>query len=172
METTPQTPVPPANENPASFVVPTPKPSNLPLGIIGGLVAAVAGAGIWAAITVATKYQIGYMAVGVGFLVGFAVRFLGRGSTQVYGVAGAVLALLGCVAGNLFSGIGFISAEQGVPFFQILGALSPSDAFEILKLMASPMDLLFYGIAIACGYKYSMVAAIPVEAPAQGTPAT
>lgn len=36
---------------------------------------------LWAAITVATGHQIGYMALTAGFIVGFAVRFAGRGMT-------------------------------------------------------------------------------------------
>ena len=66
--------------------------NNNPLAIIGGLIAALVGAAIWAAITVETGYQIGYMAVGVGFLVGFAVRIFGKGTTQAFGIIGAVLA--------------------------------------------------------------------------------
>jgi len=40
---------------------------NLSLGVGGGIAAAVVGAIIWAIITVVTGYQIGWMAVGVGF---------------------------------------------------------------------------------------------------------
>ena len=35
---------------------------NLPLGLLAGLGAALGGAVLWAVITVATEYQIGYMA--------------------------------------------------------------------------------------------------------------
>jgi hypothetical protein len=172
METTPQSPLPHANDNANSFVVPTPKPSNLLLGAIGGLAAAAVGAGVWAAITVATEYQIGYMAVGVGFIVGLAVRFLGRGSTLAFGVVGAALSLLGCVAGNLLSGVGFIAASQDVPFAEVLRTVGPDEAFKILKLMASPIDLLFYGLALWCGFKYSMVAEAAAGSPPAGAPAS
>ena len=43
---------------------------NLGLGILGGVMAAVVGAALWAIITVAINYQIAWMAIGVGFLVG------------------------------------------------------------------------------------------------------
>jgi hypothetical protein len=42
---------------------------NLSFGIVGGAVAAAVGATIWAIITAVTNYQIGWMAVGVGFLI-------------------------------------------------------------------------------------------------------
>ena len=51
---------------------------NLLFGIIGGVVAAGIGASIWALINVAANYQIGWMAVGVGFLVGYAVRIVAK----------------------------------------------------------------------------------------------
>src|SRR5690348_8928868 len=68
--------------------------------IVGGLSAALLSAVLWAVITVATKYQIGYMAVGVGLLVGFAVRLFGAGVDQYFGIIGAFFSLLGCLLGN------------------------------------------------------------------------
>ena len=41
---------------------------NLPLGFFIGLIASIVGAILWAAITVATEYQIGYMAIAIGLL--------------------------------------------------------------------------------------------------------
>ena len=130
---------------------------SLPLAVIVGALSAGVGAALWAAVTVATKYQIGWMAVGVGFLVGFAVRFAGKGMTPVFGGVGAVFALLGCVGGNLLSAVGFISLESEMGFFEILMRLTPGVATEVLSVTFSPMDLLFYGIAVYEGYKFSFV---------------
>lgn len=131
---------------------------NLPLALAGGFAAALAGAIIWAAVTVATKYQIGWMAVGLGFLVGWTVRVLGKGITKPFSIAGAALALLGCLLGNLFSVCGFLAAEQEAPVvrvcLQVLG--KPAAAMELMKITFSPMDLLFYGIAVYEGYKFSI----------------
>ena len=52
---------------------------NLFIGALAGLAAAMLGAGVWAAVTVLTEYQIGWMAVGIGVLVGFSMRFAGIG---------------------------------------------------------------------------------------------
>jgi hypothetical protein len=131
--------------------------ANLPAAILGGLVAAVAGALIWAVITVATKFQIGFMAVGVGFLVAWAVRTLGKGHTNVFGVVGGGCALLGCLLGNLLSDCGFIAADRGVSVvsitMKVLG--SPSTAASLLQATSNGMDLLFYAIAVYEGYKLS-----------------
>lgn len=130
--------------------------NNLLLAILGGLVAALIGAAIWAVVTVSTGYQIGWMAVGIGFLVGYAVRYLGRGSSPAFGVVGAVLAVLGCAVGNLFSGIGFIAGEAGLDFISTALQFNYAASFELLGDMFAPMDILFYGIALYEGYKFGL----------------
>ncbi len=128
---------------------------NLPMALISGLVAAHIGAIIWALITWQTEYQIGFMAVGVGFLTGFAVQFFGKGIDKIYGVIGAVMSLLGCIMGNLFTIVIFASIEMKTSFFTILFGLEFSMIIDILKETFQGMDLLFYGIAIYEGYKFS-----------------
>ena len=131
--------------------------SNLPAAILGGLVAAVAGALIWAVITVVTKFQIGFMAVGVGFLVAWAVRTLGKGHTNVFGIVGGACALLGCLLGNLLSACGFIAADRGESVVSITMKVlaNPSTAASLLQATSNAMDLLFYAIAVYEGYKLS-----------------
>jgi hypothetical protein len=129
--------------------------ANLAAAVIGGLVAAVVGGVVWAVITVTTKFQIGFMAVGVGFLVAWAVRTLGKGRTQAFGIIGAVFAFLGCILGNLLSACGFIAADSGQPVMSVASKVlsTPSVAADILQATFSGMDLLFYGIAVYEGYK-------------------
>ncbi len=136
---------------------------NLPAGIAAGLIAAIAGAIVWAVVTVGTHYQIGYMAVGVGFLVGFAVRQFGKGLTPSFAVAGCLLALLGCLLGNLFSACGFLSAQGSIPLWDILSRLDFELATKLLTATSSPMDFLFYGIALYAGYRYSVRRITPEE---------
>ncbi|HEX2854024.1 MAG TPA: hypothetical protein VHO24_12360 [Opitutaceae bacterium] len=132
---------------------------NFPAALGAGLVAAIVGAAIWAAVTVATGYQIGFMAIGVGFLVGYAVRIAGRGTDQRFAIAGAVLALAGCVLGNLLTVVGVVAGQENVGFFSLLTKLTPSVAVEFLQISFQPMDLLFYAIAVYEGFKVSRPAA-------------
>ncbi len=128
---------------------------NLPLGVVVSLVAALVGAALWTTVTVLTEYQIGYMAIGVGFLVGFANRYLGKGIDPIYGYIGGGFALLGCLIGNLLTICFFAAKEASVPFSNVLTSLTPSAIIELLKISFQPMDLLFYGLAIYAGYRYS-----------------
>ena len=128
---------------------------NMPRAVIAGLLAAVVGAAIWAGVTYLTGYQIGWMAVGVGFLVGYGIRIMGKGVEQRFGYVGAAFALFGCLLGNLLTQAAFIADYQGVSMLDVLLALDAAFITEIFTVSFSPMDLLFYGIAIYEGFKFS-----------------
>lgn len=125
---------------------------NLVAGLAAGAVAALVGAVIWAVVTDVTGYQIGFMAIGVGFIVGYAVRVAGKGIDQSFGFMGAVLALLGCVVGNAFAVIGIVASQQNIPYSDLVDL---SIIVNLMTLTFSPMDLVFYAIAIYEGYKLS-----------------
>ncbi len=126
---------------------------NLVMATLAGLVAAVVGASIWAAVTVATGYQIGWLAIGIGFAVGIAIRYVGKGIDQVFGVVAAVLSLLGCALGNLLSVAYFVADTESVPFFELLAHMDLDVAIEIMTATFNPMDIVFYAIAVYFGYR-------------------
>jgi hypothetical protein len=128
---------------------------NLLGAALAGVCASALGAAAWAGVTMATGYQIGWMAIGVGFLVGFAIRIVGKGLDGIYGVLGAVLSLLGCLAGNLFAVCGILAQQEGLPFLELVGGLDFAAAKQLMVATFSPMDLLFYAIAVYEGYKLS-----------------
>jgi hypothetical protein len=128
---------------------------NLLVGSLAGFVAAVVGAAVWAGVTVATEYQIGWMAVGVGFLVGIAMRVTGKGIDQVFGVVGAVMSLVGCALGNLFTITYFMADSFDLAMMDILSQMTVADVFGLLKETFQVMDILFYGLALYFGYRYA-----------------
>ena len=132
---------------------------SLPMGLLAGLAAAAVGAGLWALVTVLTGYQIGWMAIGVGFLVGLAVRLAGKGTTSTFQVLGAVLALGGCLAGNLLTICIVAAGKLGVSMTQMVLGLTPDFVVDTMSATFSPIDLLFYGLAVYAGYKYSVAGA-------------
>lgn len=131
---------------------------NLVMGLIGGLIAMLVSAIIWGAVTYFTEYQIGWMAIGVGFLVGVAVKFFGRGKSAAFGISGAVLALIGCVLGNLLFYSGIIAREESVAFLEVFFffLLSPAAAIELFALAFDFMDILFYALAAYAGFSTAM----------------
>lgn len=128
---------------------------NLVMGAVYGLVAAVVGAAVWAGITIATEYQIGWMAVGVGFLVGIAVRAGGKGIDQVYGIVGAIMSLVGCALGNVITIAWFVGKEFGIPVTDVLAELDFTMIYEMMAATFQAIDLLFYALALYFGYRYA-----------------
>jgi hypothetical protein len=136
---------------------------NLIGALLAGAVAAVVGAVLWAVVTVMMKAQIGFMAIGVGLLVAFAVRKVGRGSAVTYGGIGAVFALLGCLFGNLLSGCAFVALQENLPIADVTLKMlaSPSTSLLLLEETFDGMDLLFYAIAAYEGFKFARVPSAP-----------
>ncbi|WP_455360368.1 hypothetical protein [Streptomyces sp. SYSU K21746] len=142
--------VPPAG-NPfadGAAVPPAPAPApvrnNVALGLAAAVVAALVTAGVYGAILGATEYEIGFAAVGVGFVIGFAAGKLG-GSNPVLSVVSALLALGAVYLGQLL-GIAIIFdkiANAGVltMFTENLSVLTAG-----WKEGADPMTYLFLAI--------------------------
>ncbi len=136
---------------------------NLGLAIVAGLLAMTAGAAIWAAATISTGYQIGWLAIIVGVLVGMAVRIAGNGIDRVFGITAALLSLLGCALGNLLTVAYFVAQAEGVPYFELLFELDLDRALQMLIANFNPMDLLFYLFAVYFGYRYAIREVTDVE---------
>jgi hypothetical protein len=128
---------------------------NLGLGMIGGAAAGLVGAVLWAAVTYLTEYQIGWLALGVGILVGLGVRWLGKGIDRIFGIAGGVIALVSVVLGNFLTALGYVAKAYEIGFLQVLQQFDYSLTFELMKVTFTAMDLLFYGLAVYAGYRYS-----------------
>jgi len=133
---------------------------NPAFAILGGGVAAIVGAVLWAVITAVANYQIGIMAVGIGFLVGFAVRKLGQGVSAGFGVIGAAFSLAGCVLGNYLANCAMIAHQENLGVFDVLKQVDFQTAIDIMTQSFHPLDALFYGLAVYYGYKYSFKAPV------------
>ena len=48
------------------------------------------------------------------------MRYFGKGIDQIYGIIGAVFALLGCLAGNFLTVVYFVSVESQASFWSLL----------------------------------------------------
>lgn len=125
---------------------------NFPLALFGGLFAALAGAIIWGGITAITQYQIGWMAIGVGFLVGFTVLFLGKGVEPIYGIVGGLFALLGCFLGNYFAILMMVASVENISFFSLLSSIPLMTIGTVMAESFHLMDILFYSLAVYSGY--------------------
>lgn len=131
--------------------------------VIAGFVVALVCAVLWGVISVVTGYQIGWIAIGVGFAVGITVQLVGKGQSASYGIIGGILALISVVMGNYFSIAGYLSKHSAEVLGGEISAFSalrimisnPDLSISLMKATFSPMDVLFYVLALYMGFKCS-----------------
>jgi hypothetical protein len=128
---------------------------NFGLAIPAGVAAAIVGAAVWAGVTFATETKIGLIAVAVGALVGYAIRAAGKGLEAKFGLLGAICAAFGWGLGTVLSDVAFLAHHVNRPFLDVLVQLDPGKVLALASQLADPMDLLFLGIAVYEGYKFS-----------------
>ena len=68
-----------------------------------------------------------------------------------------MLALLGCVVGDVLSDCVGAAAQLGQPVLVIVSHLTPALVVEVLKEGFRPLDALFYFIALRAGYRYAFI---------------
>jgi dipeptide/tripeptide permease len=129
---------------------------NFAMAVVGGFLAAALGAVLWPVVTIAVGYEVGYMALGVGVLVGGVVRVLGRGLDKSFGWLGMSLSVLGCLLGNFLTNCTLIAKETDLSLNAVLAHLTSNlTAAAGLMIAIHPVDLLFYGVALYGGYRLS-----------------
>lgn len=124
--------------------------SSLIGGIVGGLVGAIAATALWYGVVVVTEMQIGLVAIAVGFVVARAALFGagGRGSIPLVAVS-ALLTLTALVVSEYLIVFHFVGELIGAE--AIGSVIQPPDVVigvAIDSLMADPLTLLFWGIAL------------------------
>ncbi|MEV6163678.1 hypothetical protein AB0L71_17410 [Streptomyces sp. NPDC052052] len=141
----------------APFAPPAPARNNLGLGLLAALVAALVAAGVYGAIIGATKHEIGYAAVGVGAVVGFAAGKVG-GRNPALPAIGAVLALVGVYFGQLLGEAILISKQFPLSvseiFFDNFGNLN-----KVWKEDMSAMSFVFFVVAAVVAFSAARKAA-------------
>ncbi len=123
---------------------------------IAGLVSGLLGALIWGLVTYFSHLIIGYFAIGLGLLVGFAVKVFGKGTGVIFGLTGGAYALMSCFLGMLFCLLFFGAASARIPFSQILLMADYGEIAAIYFQSFEVIDVVFYAIAFATAFKISM----------------
>ncbi|BDD03926.1 hypothetical protein HNQ88_004225 [Aureibacter tunicatorum] len=123
--------------------------------IVTGCIAGLLGAVVWGVISVVTGYQIGYLALAIGAGVGFTIRKFGKGIEKIFGIFGAAIALLSVVFGNFLSIVGQVANYEGLGYLETILMIDYSLLPDIMMETFSVIDILFYGLAIVEGYKFS-----------------
>jgi hypothetical protein len=119
-------------------------------GLLGGLVAAVFATGLWYAVVAVSQYQLGIIAIVVGFLVGQGV-VLGAGrhpSVALVGIS-VVLTLLALVISEYLIVAKFVG-DQLAPGQSLELMQPPTIVLDVVaaSVQEQPLTLAFWAIAL------------------------
>jgi Fe2+ transport system protein FeoA len=121
-------------------------PTSFPMAIIGGMVAAIIGGSLWGLIVIITGFEIGYAAIGVGFLCGLGVRMFAKGQINVPFQAIAVLSsIFGIVIGNYAIFVHFARKAITQEFGQSAAATLPWVSGATMSKFCHAIPLMFSG---------------------------
>lgn len=172
-EPSPEVAAPEAAPPPAPPPPPQAPAGGFAFGLATAIVAAVVGAVIWAVITVTSDYRIGVVAVGIGVLVGLAIDRFGGGDRRLP-YAAAVIALLGCLLGDLFADAHIFGKLHGGTFSEFG---RPHELWSFYTDRFRAFDAVFYAIAAYEGFQFGRrgvrraeAAAAPPQPPDPATP--
>jgi hypothetical protein len=116
-----------------------------------GLSAAVISALVWYLLVALTHYQIGFVAVGVGFLIGVAVRFGAGGQRGIaLQLASVAITLLAMGTSEYLIVRHFAAqalAEEGYTSIPLVLPIGLMLMLVVESIKSDPLTLLFWGIA-------------------------
>ena len=96
----------------------------------------------------ATGATIGFVAMGIGFVVGFTVQYVGRGIDTRFTLLASAYAVIGCLGGNLFALVGRAARASGVSSFELLRSMPPGELVNRTIADLQFVDLVFWLLAI------------------------
>ncbi len=126
-------------------------------GLLAGAGVAVAGAIAWGLVVYLTKYEIGLLAVAVGYAVGWTVHRVGRVASQSTAAIAAVLAAAGILLGFVITTVAAIAAAFDLGFFETVSRINDTGSWgAAFSDSVTGTDWLF--LAIGAFSAYSLVA--------------
>jgi hypothetical protein len=127
---------------------------NLLLAMLAGLAAAVLGVIVWGSIVYFSGYYLAWLIPLIALPVGRAVKWAGQGESPIFGVVGAVCALLGAVTGKLVVAVIDYSIRMKIPL-QHATQLVDANVIREFLWFSLTLDLLLYAIAMFIAYNNS-----------------
>lgn len=121
---------------------------NFAAALIAGAIAMLIAAIGYSMVVKAWPFSYGFAAAGIGIVIGYFMGFLGRGISMKFAVAAAVYTMAGCIFGNLFVKIMYLSQAQAISPLDLLQDNSLSDLGRWSVSGLSLIHLVFWFVAV------------------------
>jgi len=116
-------------------------------GLLAGAGVAVLGAILWAVVVYLSKYEIGLLAVVIGYGVGYTVHRVGGVATQRTAIIAAVLAGVGILLGFVLTTIAAVAQTFDLGFFEVVSRTTDNGLWgTVLSSSVSGLDWFFLAI--------------------------
>jgi hypothetical protein len=136
-------------------------------GLLGGVVAAIIAGIVWGLLVIATNYEIGYVAIGVGALTGYGV-YLASGKKRGFSlqILASATSILGILVGKYIAFYHFF--KQGVDEEAASRGFNAAEVLSTYRIFSFKMiglffknisgwvngyDILWVVLAVAAAYK-------------------
>lgn len=121
---------------------------NFTAAVIAGAVATLIAAAAYAITVTMWPFAYGFVAVGIGIVIGLWMQFVGRGISMKFSIAAVVYTITGCALGNLF--VVIIELAQGLEISPI--DIIRNDSLSMLAKRSlsgiSFVDLVYVFVAV------------------------
>ena len=125
--------------------------------IIGGLIAAILGGVVWAAVAAMTEYEVGLIAILVGVLCGYAVvLFSNKQIATVHKIIAVVFSLIGILLGKYLTVVYFTAqlyTDMSMMKLVFNGEMISAFVETFTEYFSEPIDLLFVVLAIVSAWQ-------------------
>jgi len=149
--------LPPLLQQPAKMVRRRRRKNRLGIAVSSGVVAALIGSLLWAILVGFVGIRLRFVAIGIGALTGYAVRFHGRGSSELFGLIAMLCAGFGCILGDLVGGTIVMAYAYHIPWLRVLDRITLDVAREIMFNTFTFLDFIFYFIAMCFAYRFAVL---------------
>jgi hypothetical protein len=141
-------------DGPAKYRALMIKQQNMLMGVLGGIAASVVGNALWIGVFL-VGYKIDFLVVGVGFFIGYGVKYLGKGIEPKFGYVAGIITLLSSLSAYFILGCILFSKGKHISFFSVFTYMNFRTAFYLLQGIIGPLDILFCLGAIGTAYYFS-----------------
>jgi hypothetical protein len=130
------------------------KNQKLPMGVVGGVAGALIGNAVWIGVFL-IGYKIDFLALCVGFFIGYCVRYLGKGVEPKFGYAAGVIAFFSTMLAYFTIGCILFARVNHIGFLSVFTHMNVTTALFLIKGVIGFLDVLFLLGATGLAYYYS-----------------
>jgi hypothetical protein len=124
------------------------------MGIAGGIGASVVGNAFWIGISL-LGYKIDFLALCVGFFIGFCVKYFGKGLEPKFGYAAGAIALVSTLIAYFLLGCILFGKVNHLPFLSVFTHMNLTTALYLLRGVIKFGDVVFCLGAVGIAYYFS-----------------